>query len=154
MLITGDADIDLRQPEGALNEYYRAFNSHDMVLMERNWDAGPDASMYHPLGGLRRGWEGIRGLYEQIFSGPAGVMVQFQDFTLQRANNAFLAFGVERGILRSQQASLEFEIRTSRFYNWRGGAWRQQHYHGSIDEPDMLARYHSLVLTGQMQASS
>lgn len=148
MIINGDEEIDPHQPEGALNEYYRAFNGHDLALMQRNWDSSDQASMYHPLGGMRKGWEEIRELYEQIFGGPAGVMVTFQDFTIQRFNNNFLAIGAERGILRTQAATLEFRIRTSRWYNFRGGTWEQIHYHGSIEEPEVLARYLSLVLIG------
>lgn len=149
MIITGDEDIDLHQPEGALNEYYRAFNSHDLRLMQQNWEQSEEASLYHPLGGVRRSWEEIRELYEQIFSGPAGVMVQFQEFAIQRYNNTFLCTGVERGILRTQAAALEFRIRTTRLYNWRAGHWLQIHYHGSIEEPEQLTQYVTLVLTGQ-----
>ena len=148
MRITGDEEIDVHQPEGALNEYYRAFNSHDLRLLEQNWDASDEATCYHPLGGIRRGWEEIRELHEQIFSGPAGVMVSFENFTIQRYNNTFLAVGLERGLLRTQQATLDFRIRTTRLYNWRGGAWRQIHHHGSIEEPELLARYLTLVVTG------
>lgn len=150
LVITGDEEIDLHQPEGALNQYYRAFNSHDIMLMERNWESGSEACMYHPLGGIRRGWEEIREIYEQMFSGPAGMMVDYQDFTLQRFNNTFLTVGVERGLLRTQAATLEFRIRTSRIYSWRAGEWRQIHYHGSIEEPELLARYQTLVLTGMV----
>jgi hypothetical protein len=150
--ITGDEPIDLHAPEGALSEYYRAFNSHDLNLMRQNWDASDEVTMYYPLGGIRRGWEEIGELYEQIFSGPAGVMVEFQDFAIQRFPDVCLVSGVERGVLRTLDRVLDFRIRTSRLFAWRGGRWRQMHHHGSIEEPELLALYLSLVLTGQVAA--
>jgi ketosteroid isomerase-like protein len=152
-IITGDDEIDLRQPEGALNEYYRAFNSHDLALMQKNWDSGDDVSLYHPLGGIRRGWEEIQALYEQIFGEPAGVMMTFQDFAIQRFGDTFLAVGMERGLLRTHETALEFRIRTSRIFSWRGGRWRQIHHHGSIEEPELLAHYLTLVLTGKITSA-
>lgn len=151
--ITGDEPIDLRMPEGALAEYYRAFNSHDLKLMRQNWDATEDASLYHPLGGLRRGWEEIGAIYELIFSGPAGVMVEFQDFAIHRFGDCFLAVGIERGVLRTLKEVLDFRVRTSRTYAWRAGRWKQIHHHGSIEEPELLSCYQSMVLTGHLHAS-
>jgi hypothetical protein len=34
-------------------------------------------------------------------------------------------------------------------FGWRGGRWRQIHHHGSLEEPELLANYQALVLTGQ-----
>lgn len=150
-VITGDEEtIDPRQPEGALAEYYRAFNSRDLRLMENNWGGAEDVSLYHPLGGVRIGWQEIRSIYEQTFSGPAGAQMAFHDFTLHRFGDAFLAVGTERGLLRTQEASLEFRIRTTRMFAWKGGRWRQVHHHGSIEEPELLAQYQTLVLTGKI----
>lgn len=54
-VITGKENpIDPRVPEGALAEFYRAFNSRYLVLMAQNWDDSEEASMDNPLGGIRR----------------------------------------------------------------------------------------------------
>jgi len=64
--------------------------------------------------------------------------------------SGFLGYiGTERGLLRTQKDVLEFRIRTTRLYAWRGGRWRQINHHGSIEEPELLAQYLTLVLTGQ-----
>lgn len=39
-------------PASALAQFYRAFNSRDLALMEANWDASPDVAMDNPLGGM------------------------------------------------------------------------------------------------------
>ena len=150
MVITGDEDsIDPRQPEGVLAEFYRAFNSRDLALMEQNWS--PDeGTVYHQLGGIRRGWEEIRELYDQTFQGPAGAVMTLHDFHIIRFSDSFTAIGTERGLLRTQKDALEFRIRATRLFAWRGGRWRQVHHHGSIEEPELLAQYLTLVLTGQV----
>lgn len=149
-VITGDEEhIDPRQPEGVLAEFYRAFNSRDLQLMEANW-AGEEATLFHELGGVRRGWAEIRELYEQtLLSSPAGVLMTFQDYTINRTTDSFIATGLERGLLRTQADVLDFRIRATRLFVWRNGRWRQIHHHGSIEEPELLANYLTLVLTGQ-----
>jgi hypothetical protein len=37
-----------------LAEFYRAFNTRDLALMERNWISSDEASMDNPLGGSTR----------------------------------------------------------------------------------------------------
>lgn len=60
--ITGKEELnDLSQPVQALAQFYRAFNNRDLTLMERNWDNSAEAAMDNPVGGIRRGWTGIRG---------------------------------------------------------------------------------------------
>ncbi|MFF4402980.1 hypothetical protein [Streptomyces sp. NPDC001404] len=36
-------------------------------------------------------------------------------------------------------------IRTSRYFRYEGGFWRQYHHHGSIDAPDLLRAYQQAV---------
>ena len=148
-VITGDEEhFDPRNPEGALIEFYRAYNSRDLTLMEANW-ASEEATIYHQLGGTRLGWEEIRELYDQTFQGPAGAQMTLQDYQIIRFSDSFTVLGTERGILRTQKDVLDFRIRTTRLFAWRGGRWRQIHHHGSIEEPELLAQYLTLVLTGQ-----
>jgi len=44
-------------------------------------------------------------------------------------------------------------IRTSRIIKNIAGHWRQVHHHGSIDDPQLLANYQSLVL-GQSKSAA
>jgi len=37
------------------------------------------------------------------------------------------------------------KIRTTRVFRYDGERWRQTHHHGSIDDPQLLAAYQSLV---------
>jgi hypothetical protein len=72
--ITGhETASDPRESLTTLAEFYRAFNTGDLGLMERNWDSAGDVVMDNPLGGITRGWPAIREVYTRIFGGPARV---------------------------------------------------------------------------------
>lgn len=144
--VTGREDpIDPTLPIGALAEFYRAFNTADLSLMEANWAVDGDISMDNPLGGIKRGWAEIRPVYARIFGGPASVTVEFHDYTLHKAGDAFLAVGRERGTLKRGDTALALAIRTSRWFRLHGGRWRQFHHHGSIEDAELLARYQAAV---------
>lgn len=144
--ITGQENpADLDDRTAAIAEFYRAFNSRDLPLMERNWAPGREPVMDNPLGGIRRGWADIRSVYERIFSGDARVQVAFYDYVMDGTDGIFYAAGRERGHLTSQTMRLELAIRTTRVFRKMEGRWRQVHHHGSIDDPQLLAAYKDAV---------
>jgi ketosteroid isomerase-like protein len=144
--ITGREPADPAMPLGALAEFYRAPNSRDLPLMERNWEQSPEAAMDNPLGGIKRGWPEIRAVYERIFSSPAQVHVEFGDYTLHVAGDVFWAVGRERGRFEREGKALDLAIRTSRLFRRdASGRWRQVHHHGSIEDPQLLAAYQQAV---------
>ena len=146
--ITGTEDVaaDAASPEAALAQFYRAFNNGDLVLMESNWEQSEEASMSNPLGGVKRGWESIREVYDRIFNGKARVYVEFYDYTIHRAGVMFCAVGRERGYLQTGNQKIDLTIRTSRTYRMDCGRWHQIHHHGSIDNPQLLAEYQDAVM--------
>lgn len=146
--ITGMEFMESSTPIGALSalsEFYQAFNHRNLDLMRRNWH--PDECVLdNPLGGIRRGWSEIEPLYVKLFNGPAKVRVEFYDFTLHESADIFLAAGRERGHFDKGDIHLELAIRTSRIYRRENSRWLQIHHHGSIEDPDLLARYRAAVL--------
>jgi ketosteroid isomerase-like protein len=144
--VTGREMIsDPTQPLAALSQFYRAFNGRDLTLMEQNWDNSAEAVMDNPLGGIKRGWREIRSVYERIFNSRGKVEVEFYDYTLQRHGEVFAAIGRERGRHTSAKETFELAIRTTRVFRKVDGGWRQIHHHGSIESPDLLARYQQAV---------
>jgi ketosteroid isomerase-like protein len=142
--ITGMECAESGTPFGALSEFYRAFNNRNLELMRKNWH--PDECVLdNPLGGIRRGWTEIEPLYQRLFSGDARVKVVFFDYTLHQGGELFCAAGRERGTFEKGGERLDLAIRTTRIYRLVGGRWRQIHHHGSIEEPDLLARYQAVV---------
>jgi ketosteroid isomerase-like protein len=144
--ITGREDKkDLPPTIRALSEFYEAFNRRDLEKLSQNWAHTDEVAMDNPVGGIMRGWEAIRAVYERIFNGPARVNVEFHDYTLHEAGEIFYAVGRERGEFRAGETVVNLAIRTSRIYRLIDGQWRQVHHHGSIDEPELLAQYQKAV---------
>ena len=151
--VTGrEAITDSSQPLAGLSQFYRALNNRDMALMQRNWDASDHAVMDNPLGGIKRGWSEIRSVYERLFASAGTYSFEFYDYTLQHYGEIFIAIGRERGQLNPKGGTaldgtaLNLAIRTTRVFRLADGVWRQIHHHGSIDDPEMLARYQQAVL--------
>jgi ketosteroid isomerase-like protein len=140
--ITGGEDPgDLSRPEQALAQFYRALNTRDLTLLAESWEPSNEVAMDNPLGGIARGWEEIRAVYERIFRGPARLSVEFYDYTLHISDSLFYAVGRERGRFESGPVSLDLAIRTTRIFRRAGRGWRQVHHHGSIEDPALLAAY-------------
>jgi ketosteroid isomerase-like protein len=145
--ITGDEDLsELAPPVRALAQFYCAFNRRDLSLMEQNWDNSEEAAMDNPLGGIKRGWNQIRKVYERIFDNAATVRLEFFDYTLHIIHDVFYAVGRERGRVEAREGTLSLAIRSTRvFRRMASGQWRQVHYHGSIDDPQLLAAYQAAL---------
>lgn len=142
MIISGTENIeDHDDPLYALSEFYRAFNSADLQLMEYNWSASPQASMANPLGDIKFGWPQICSVYKRLFEGPFQVYVEYHDYRIQRTHELFVAVGRERGYKHQDGDELKLAIRTTRLFRREANRWRQLHHHGSPDDPGMLARY-------------
>jgi hypothetical protein len=143
--VTGAETADLSTPLGALSEFYSAFNTRDLEKMRGNWHQ-LECVLNNPLGGIRRGWAEIEPLYSRLFNGPAKVHVEFYDYTLHIGKDIFCAAGRERGRFEKGDVQIDLTIRTSRIYRRVGNLWLQIHHHGSIDDPELLAKYQQAVM--------
>ena len=145
-LITGEeAQGDLTRPTEALTQFYFGFNHRDLGTLADNWSQTEEAAMDNPLGGVMRGWEAIRSVYERIMRGPSQVFVEFYDYTIHETAEMFYAVGRERGFLRGPQGELRLSIRTTRLFRKYDDRWKQAHHHGSIEDPELLRRYQAMV---------
>jgi len=129
----------------ALVEFYKAFNQKDFELMQKNWLNSEEIAMDNPLGGIKRGWKEIKGIYSHIFTGQAKVYVEFYDYTIISMEDGFVAIGRERGSVEIKGKTLELAIRTSRIYKLLEGEYKQIHHHGSIEFPELLRKYQALI---------
>lgn len=145
-VITGkEQNVKKETPYGALVEFYKAFNECDIQLMEKNWANSNEIAMDNPLGGIMRGWDNIKAVYKRIFEGQASVYVEYYDFTIHQTNMFFYAVGRERGSFQVGDQSINLQIRTSRIYKKINNEWKQVHHHGSIDNPELLGKYQTMV---------
>ena len=147
--VTGkEAKENLTPPMRALSEFYEALNGRDIEKMERNWAQKDEAVMDNPLGGIKRGWEEIRTVYERLFNSQSQFHFEFYDYSFHAVGEIFYVTGRERGEFRTADTVLNLAIRTTRIFRLIGGRWRQIHHHGSIDDPDLLDKYRKAVKGG------
>jgi hypothetical protein len=70
--ITGNEDLgDLSQPQQALVQFYRAFNTRDLKMIDENFAHSDEVAIDNPLGGIRRGADEPDKMYEGVFKSPA-----------------------------------------------------------------------------------
>jgi ketosteroid isomerase-like protein len=144
--ITGNEDLgDLSQPQQALAQFYRAFNTRDLKMIDENFAHSDEVAIDNPLGGIRRGADEPHKMYEGVFKSPADVHVEFWDYTIHRAGDVFWAVGRERGTYRDGNEVRSLNIRTTRIFQLIDGRWRQIHHHGSIEDAKLLGDYQSAV---------
>ena len=144
--INGTENLENATPAfAALVNFYKAFNTQNMELMQNNWLQTEEASMSNPLGGVKRGWQEIIKVYEKIFYGKAKVYVEYYDFSIHETEKMFLVVGKERGMLAINGKEISLAIRTTRIYQLYDNRWQQLHHHGSMDDPDLLRQYQTVV---------
>ncbi|MBI4893174.1 MAG: nuclear transport factor 2 family protein [Acidobacteria bacterium] len=146
-----DRGADAAQPglEGAvaaLETFYCGFNSSRPELIGRSWAGGPEVQLNNPLGGILRGADAIRQLYERVLTGRARLWVEFFDVVVYSTAEVVVFAGRERGECALDGEVVKLSIRTSRvFAFFADEGWRQVHHHGSIDDPDALGAYQQLI---------
>ena len=144
--ITGKEELgDLSQPPQALAQFYRAFNTRDLAMIDVNFASSDEVAIDNPLGGIRRGAEVPHKMYEVVFKSPADVHVEFWDYTIHRVGDVFWAVGRERGTYHDGDTVKDLNIRTTRIFRLYDGRWRQVHHHGSIEDAKLLEDYQSAV---------
>jgi len=135
---------DTRIPGQALAQFYKAFNSQDLTLMQQNWEQSDEITMDNPLGGIKRGWKEICEVYERIFASKSPVRVEFYDYSSHEFADIFYVVGRERAL--GAPADSPIAIRTTRvFHRQPSGEWKLIHHHGSFDDPTLLAKYQAAV---------
>lgn len=130
-----------------LESFYYAFNHRKMDVLSQVWANDALIQLNNPLGGILLGYEPIATLYQSIFTGPASVWVELSDIIEYQSNDMMVFAGREHGEFTKGEISVPLSIRTSRIIQWLGSdvGWKQTHHHGSIDDPELLAKYQQAV---------
>ncbi|TQS28009.1 nuclear transport factor 2 family protein [Microbispora sp. KK1-11] len=130
----------------ALETFYYALNHRDAAVLREDWSDHPLAQLNNPLGGILRGGDAIAELYGKIFDGPVRVEVTFGDIVEYLGEGHAVFAGRESGTYTGPDGlAVPLAIRTSRYFRYENGRWRQFHHHGSIDDPGALAAYQQAV---------
>ncbi|WP_211255616.1 YybH family protein [Actinocatenispora sera] len=141
---TGHAGAD--GARAALETFYYALNQRDADVLRADWSDDPLAQLNNPLGGILRGGESITALYDRIFTGPVRVTATFRDIVEYLGDDHAVFAGREVGSWAGPDGvEVPLTIRTTRYFRYADGRWRQFHHHGSIDDPAALAAYQRAV---------
>ena len=144
-----EPSIEGEDVRNTLINFYSAFNGRDRARVIDAWCKQRPITMSNPLGGVKQGHEEIEQVYQRIFDGPMQVFVEFYDINIDISDQMFCAAGRERGMITIDNDEMPLAIRTSRIFVKEDGVWRHLHHHGSIDDPDMLARYRNIASAAQ-----
>lgn len=135
--------------EAALASFYVALNHRDPAVLDRVWATDPLVQLDNPVGGILRGHGEVTGLYRAIFAGPVRLSITFGDIVAYTGDAHAVFTGRETGTYTGPDGvAVPLEIRTSRYFRYEDGRWRQYHHHGSIDDPAALAAYQAAVRGG------
>ena len=129
----------------ALNAFYAGFNARDVERSMGLWASTDSVVMCNPMGGIRRGWQNIYAGYQIIMQGAVEVYVEFYDYQRFVSNGFHFFVGRERGTAKANNQTLTLDIRTSRVFEYIDGHWLQVHHHGSMTDPDALAKYQQFL---------
>jgi L-ascorbate metabolism protein UlaG (beta-lactamase superfamily)/ketosteroid isomerase-like protein len=143
----GDAvDPSVKGAHAALESFYYALNHRDADTLREVWADHPAAQLNNPLGGILRGDDAIADLYDKILTGPVRLQVTFDDVVEYLGDTHAVFAGREVGTYTGPEGTaVPLEIRTTRYFRYEQGHWRQYHHHGSIDDPAALAAYQTAV---------
>ncbi len=144
------ADPSAEGARAALESFYHALNHRDAAVLAADWTGHSLAQLNNPLGGILRGGDAVTELYGKIFDGPVRVRVTFGDIVEYAGADHAVFAGRETGAYTGPDGvAVPLRIRTTRYFRYEDGAWRQFHHHGSIDDPEELAAYRRAVTGGK-----
>jgi ketosteroid isomerase-like protein len=130
----------------ALESFYYAWHHRDADALRAVWSDHPLAQLDNPVGGILRGGDAITGLYEKALASPADIRVTFGDVVAYYGDGDAVFTGREVGSYISPDGTtIPLEIRTTRYFRYDDGHWRQYHHHGSIDDPGALRAYQEAI---------
>jgi ketosteroid isomerase-like protein len=111
-----------------------------------SWSRPPwpdqDRAFAPPVGGFLRGTDAIAALYQKALGGPANITVTLSDVVAFHGPSHAVFAGLETGwYTAADGGTVPLKIRTTRYFRYADGHWREYHHHGSIDDPDALRGY-------------
>jgi ketosteroid isomerase-like protein len=140
------ADPSVRGAEAALESFYYAWHRRDPAVLRACWSASPFAQVDSPVGGILRGGQTIARLYQRMAASPANFRATFNDVVAYYGETHAVFAGRETGSYTAPDgATVPLEIRSTRYFRYEDGHWRQYHHHGSIDDPDALRAYQQAI---------
>jgi len=97
--------------------------------------------MDNPVGGIKRGGEQIRSVYERLFNSQVNTSSNFITTATMKPATSFMSWAESEGSTEPAKWFCTWESGRARSFRRIDGEWRQIPHHGSIEDSQLLAAY-------------
>ena len=124
-------DHDLTQVLEVNANFYRAFESLDILQMAAVWAKGDHVRCVHPGWSLLSGWESVKASWELIFSNTKEIRFTLTDVRVQIRGTMAWVVLTENLLSQVQQDVTATSILATNIYEKTHGIWQMVHHHAS-----------------------
>lgn len=111
--------------------FYDAFESLDVVKMDRVWAQQDYVTCIHPGWTLRSGWPQVRDSWVLIFNNTFSMEFELSDLQIQVAGDVAWVICVENITSRQGETLQETRVLATNLYERMDDEWKMIHHHGS-----------------------
>lgn len=115
----------------ANEEFYRAFESLDVTLMDRIWLQQEYVTCVHPGWSLRVGWPAVRDSWVLIFNNTFSMKFELTEMQIQVAGDLAWVICTENITSRQGEATQDSRVLATNLYENVDDQWKIIHHHGS-----------------------
>ena len=111
--------------------FYRAFESLDILRMAAVWARGDHVKCVHPGWSLLSGWEAVKASWEMIFSNTKEIRFTLTDVRVQIRGRLAWVVLTENLLSQVQQDVTATTLLATNIYENIDGIWLMVHHHAS-----------------------
>ena len=115
----------------ANGEFYEAFESLDIMRMDRVWAQQEYVTCVHPGWTLRVGWPAVRDSWVLIFNNTFSMKFNLTEIQIQVAGDVGWVICTENITSRQGEAGLESRVLATNLFEKVEGRWLMIQHHGS-----------------------
>jgi ketosteroid isomerase-like protein len=112
-------------------EFYEAFESLDIVRMDRVWSQQEYVTCIHPGWTLRVGWPSVRDSWVLIFNNTFSMKFDLTEIQVQVAGDMAWVICTENITSRQGETVQESQVLATNLYELVENHWKMIHHHGS-----------------------
>ena len=112
-------------------EFYEAFESLDIVRMDRLWSQQEYVTCIHPGWNLRVGWPAVRDSWVLIFNNTFSMKFALTEIQVQVAGDMAWVICTENITSRQGEMNQESQVLATNLYELVEQEWKIIHHHGS-----------------------
>lgn len=121
----------IKEVTKANEEFYRAFESLDVTLMDRIWLQQEYVTCIHPGWSLRVGWPAVRDSWVLIFNNTFSMKFELTEMQIQVAGDLAWVICTENITSRQGEATQDSRVLATNLYENVDDQWKIIHHHGS-----------------------